>query len=46
MYEINLVCPECGQYCFCYNFETTEFECTECSWHGKIEDMPTRVIEV
>ena len=39
MYEVNLVCPVCGNYEFSYDPETNKYECSECSWSGSTNEM-------
>lgn len=45
MYEINLICPNCGNYMFEIN-ENGKFECTDCIWIGDITEMTTSVYDL
>lgn len=42
MYEINLICPNCGNYMFEID-DNGKFVCTDCPWIGDKEEMLTAV---
>lgn len=42
MFEINLICPECGNYMFEID-ENGKFSCTDCLWIGDKEEMMAAV---
>ena len=46
MYEVNLVCPVCGEYKFLDGVKEDTFCCSECDWEGTMEEMETFVFPV